>query len=359
MLTNIREVQRKPPWSGVMLVYDVLCDFCGKSYEMRNRGSDKDRHDFCSRECKHQSQKSGGALSEKIRCTCLSKYGVDRPSKSEAVKEKAKNTCIVKYGVEFTSQVPESREKTKKTLVSRYGVEHALQSEECREKFKKTSIEHFGTEHPNQSPRIREKISATNSSVEIREKREQTCLKKYGVISPMKSDEVKEKLRCSFLKKYGVECPFQVDSVKAKIRETNLERYGCEIPMNSSVVRDKRRKSLKSKGKFGKSCQEDELYSALCDLYGSFAVERHVDVNGWDIDFYVNTIDVYIQHDGSYYHGLDRPIEVIKEFRTETDKTIYRTFLRDLEQNKYFDEHNMTLVRVIDYKEGQKLDHDK
>ena len=52
--------------------------------------------------------------------------------------------------------------------------------------------------------------------------------------------------------------------------------------------------------------------------------------------------------DGVYWHGLNRPIEIIKESLTPRDHTIYRTWERDRLQEKWFYDHDLKLIRVTD-----------
>lgn len=72
---------------------------------------------------------------EKIKQTCLDKYGVDNPLKCQTVKDKMKKTCIEKYGVEYSSQCKEVIDKVKETNISRYGVTCGLHSSEIIKHF--------------------------------------------------------------------------------------------------------------------------------------------------------------------------------------------------------------------------------
>ena len=351
MLLNIRDVERKKPWTGTRKSYLVKCDSCGKEYEIFHREDQNlDRTDFCSRNCKSESQRPGGILFEKTKSTCVIKYGVEAPAKSEEIKSKTKQTCLEKYGVEYTSQIPESREKAKKTSLEKYGVEHILQSEVGQEKFRKTSYEKYGTSHPNQSQELREKISKSNSSSETNSRRKKTNIEKYGCHTPMLNEDVRLKYETSVMSKYGSSSPLSSEEIKEKIRKTLFNRYGCTNPMQSSVFKEKRLKSLKKNRNHGTSKPENLLYEHLCLIFGKDDVERHVQVNGWEIDIHIKSLDCYIQHDGSYHHGLDRSIDEIMEFKNSTDKTIYGTYLRDQEQRNYFDEKGMNLLRIVDYK---------
>jgi hypothetical protein len=90
----------------------------------------------------------------------------------------------------------------------------------------------------------------------------------------------------------------------------------------------------------------------LVNQYGESNVLRQVRVTPyWIVDFYVSSIDTYIQFDGVYWHGLDRPIEQIKEsgtFGHIRDASIYRKWCVDRQQDKWFLETGKKLVRITD-----------
>lgn len=77
---------------------------------------------------------------------------------------------------------------------------------------------------------------------------------------------------------------------------------------------------------------------------------------GWPIDFYIPSIDTYIQFDGVYWHGLDRPIEVIRSSSKVRDQAIVVKWETDRKQNAWFNEHARRLIRVTDeeFKRGDR-----
>jgi len=105
---------------------------------------------------------------------------------------------------------------------------------------------------------------------------------------------------------------------------------------------------MKRNGTYKKSTPEDALHELLVVKFGH--VDRQVAIPGkrWLIDFYVPSIDTYVQFDGAYWHGLDRPIELVAEGRTPRDVQIYRKWLADREQDAWFQQQNMRLVRITD-----------
>jgi hypothetical protein len=107
---------------------------------------------------------------------------------------------------------------------------------------------------------------------------------------------------------------------------------------------------MQANSTYRKSGPEDRLYDTLCNVYESDNVVRQVAVPGtkWLIDFYIRSIDTYVQLDGAYWHGLDRPIEVIAEHKTKRDVQIHKKWLTDREQDKWFNRMGKLLIRVID-----------
>lgn len=124
---------------------------------------------------------------------------------------------------------------------------------------------------------------------------------------------------------------------------------------NAQNVIAKIHQTLKQNGTYVKSRDEDAFFEYLCQCVEDEAViERQVMVNGWRIDFYIKSIDTYVQFDGEYWHGLDRPLSVIAEHYSPRDINIEGTFYKDIEQNDWFNQNRKSLVRVTD-KEFKKV----
>jgi hypothetical protein len=121
-------------------------------------------------------------------------------------KEKMKVTCLEKYGVENIFQSQEIKEKMKVTCLEKYGVEHPLQSQKVKEKIKASCLEKYGVENPFQSQKVKEKIKAA-------------CLEKLGVEYSMQSQKVREKCKATCLKNHGVNHYSQTDEYKKNIKQ--------------------------------------------------------------------------------------------------------------------------------------------
>lgn len=77
----------------------------------------------------------------------------------------------------------------------------------------------------------------------------------------------------------------------------------------------------------------------------------------WNIDFYIPEIDTYVQFDGAYWHGLDRPIDQIKNSASKRDQSIYAKWLLDREQDAWFSENRKCLIRITDVEFRKSREH--
>jgi very-short-patch-repair endonuclease len=191
----------------------------------------------------------------------------------------------------------------------------------------------------------------------IRHEIELTCQEKYEASSPLGSKICQDKSIQTCMEKYGVHYPGAVPALIQKRKETCVKRYGktsflatqtCRNILRSDIVIQKRHETLKRNGTYGKSKIEDEFYQKLCLEFNVPNVMRQVSIGNWIVDFYIQNIDVYVQFDGVYWHGLDRPIEAIAEHKTKRDEVIHRKWKTDCEQNDWFVINQIKLVRVTD-----------
>lgn len=113
----------------------------------------------------------------------------------------------------------------------------------------------------------------------------------------------------------------------------------------------KSHETKKQNGTYASSKAEDRFYERLVRLFGN--VERQVsiihDVGQWSIDFKIN--DVYVQFDGVYWHGLDRPVQMIRESGKMRDQAILWAIEGDQLQNAWFAARGLRLVRITDQQE--------
>lgn len=173
--------------------------------------------------------------------------------------------------------------------------------------------------------------------------------KKGGMLDSVRAKEFKERL--------GVEYPMQSIEVRTKAVATCQSRYGVD---NVQQVPDIKQRScmtflarLEDEQQYHgvwTSKQEDTFFECLVRRYGRDDVVRQkrapADCGYGAIDFYVKSIDTYVQFDGTYWHGLDRPIDVIEKSDAQRDKDIAHRWHNDRAQDAKFAAKGLRLVRI-------------
>jgi hypothetical protein len=274
-------------------IYFLLkCDVCNKEFESRynvTKIKNAKTHS-CSKECKRISQKKG----------------------SVCAQNKIEN-CLKKHGVENIFQDVHCKEKIKSTMIERYGVEYPLQSQIFQEKFKSTMIE------------------------------------RYGVPTAMQSEEITQRQHNTMLQNWGVEYPMQIHHVLQAMMSGSLEKHGVPFVMQSESYRKHFFNNRKNYNSW-MSKPEKEFRIILEEYFGKhdIKVQQIID-NKWSLDFYIISINTYVSFDGVYWHGLDRNIEIIKEFKTSCDQAIYKKWLKDRELDDYVNNNKIRLVRITDF----------
>ena len=274
---------------------------------------------FCSQHCANSFN------STKANLTKINKYG------DAGCSKKAKATKLERYGDENYNgdrEVAKSKmnyeeifRKVRATNLERYWDEwyhgdrvaatEKINYDEVVKKVKETKKRLYGDENYNNI-----------------EKAKQTCFKKYGVEYIFKSKEIQDKIKQTILSKYGVEYALQSNEVHDKIKQTNLRKYGAEYPLQSEFIQNKIKRILiynynvdnpwkckefqqkahetkKKNGSYGKSNEEDYVYSILVDIYGKDNVKRQYksELYPFACDFYIISKNLYIEYNGMWTHG--------------------------------------------------------
>jgi hypothetical protein len=319
----------------------LTCDTCGIGFikHRKNRLIKQSRH-YCCRSCQHESLRTGKARIS-AEDTCLNRYGVKTTFKSEACKEALKR----KFGDNHHMKSEEVKDKVRRTNFEKYSVTNVFAVESVKQKIRDVLLQRYGVEHALQSDVIRTKF-------------EQTCLDKFGVSSPLSSSDVQDKINETIKKKYGVDHLSKSSVVRNNVRKTMLERYGVENVLQLKTVRklsasqeswNKRIETMKKNKSFNSS-KAELLFVETCDRL-EFELDKQVKVSKdhrWAVDFYVKNLHVYVQIDGVYWHGLDRSLDEIKKFIKPRDVVIYNKWLTDRQQDLWFKQNNLKLVRFTD-----------
>ena len=161
--------------------------------------------------------------------------------RGQEIQEKMKKTCLNRYGVTSTNKLESMKEKSKKTCLERYGTEYAIQNKEMREKIEKTNLEKYGVKIASCNKEIANKIRTkltTKSEEErkiIQEKIRQTNLEKYGVEYFCLTDKARNGLTCiskpnkkfqAILKNYNIDSEL----------EFSLVKYAYDLKINDILI---------------------------------------------------------------------------------------------------------------------------
>lgn len=117
------------------------------------------------------------------------------------------------------------------------------------------------------------------------------------------------------------------------------------------MVNKKVKKAFETKVKnktFKKSKPEDLLYKILIRNYKRKNIVRQKLINNQHVDFYIITLDLYIQVDGIYWHGLNKSAQELKNSDKLQYQKIYQQTLKDKKLNTYFKAKKLKLLRISD-----------
>ena len=276
------------------------------------------------------------SVRKKVKETVQDRYGVDNVFQAEEIKKKIIKTNLENMGVENPQQNSGIKEKTKKTNQKKYGVDNPFQ---MRDRVQQGMLKKHGHKSPLQAPKIKAKQQATNiekygfptpsKNIQIVEKIINTNLERYGVLAPSQNKKIKEKTFNTNFNRYGVTNPAKLEHIKEKARQTCLNKYGVEYTQQVQEFRDKGYKTSKINGSFESSDEEDTFGDYLRTLDPT--IKQHVEHPelGHIIDFYMPKMDIWVQYDGTYWHG-----KTIRKNISERSKKIEKVKISDQFQNE-------------------------
>jgi len=332
-------------WSNVELI--VQCDYCDSTYITtavnynRSKRNNINQNDCC---------RSQACITKKKKETFQLKYGVDNPTKCEAIQNKIKQTNITRYGVENPLQRTEIQEKVKQTNLMTYNVENPFQYKPFQEKSQKSCLRKFGTKYASQSTQFKQAVAQTN-------------LSRYGVENPMSAPSIKLQSKETQHKRHGG-IGFASNTTRQKIEAATNQRYG-NPQFGKTLLSKQLNKKAKftalysdlSSGRLGKHiiplfslhecngvgevyrfkcnhCQiefsdslddgniplcptcnpqptirsktENELFDFLRQLLPNIEIQRNnrrMLNNNFELDFFIPSLNVAIELNGNYFHS--------------------------------------------------------
>ena len=216
------------------------------------------------------------------------------------------------------------------------------------------------------------------------EKYRKTCLDLYGVENPNQCDLIKEKIKETNLKKYGVDNASKSLEIIKKIIKTNNERYGANSALQtpngkatlkqilaSETVKKKVYETHKRNNSFHTSKPETKLLKILQDKFGASDIEYQYRSPKYPFvcDFYIKSLDLYIELQGPWTHGKAPYDPDSKEYQSKLQEwqekvqtsQFYRNAIdvwtrADVEKRRIAKENGIKLVEVFDSKNFSEIE---
>lgn len=240
----------------------VICDYCGKEFEMTLTNyakSSKDRDKIACNDCK----------TIKTRERLMERYGVNAPNQHKEFLDKAKQTNLDRYGCTNPMQNHEVQQRNVATLIERYGID-------CPSKL------------PQHAEAMKSYDRASAQALYV-----ETCLQRYGVDNAAKSQFVKDKAFA-----------------------TCVERYGGGSSQCSEEIRAKTVKSMRDGGNILTYRPEREMVEMLRRMYGNEnCTPQHIlDHISMDCLLVVNGVKIDVEYDGKFWHDMKHDKDMRRDY---------------------------------------------
>ena len=232
----------------------------------------------------------------KFKQSCLEHFGVDNPARCDEVIEKSKSARRIKNNGNYESL--ETKMKRKQTFIEHYGVDNNMKSNVGKAAW----LESVRLKHNDQT------LTSTTQLEEVKQKSRDTF--KTHMQNESFRNERARKLKMSSDEKFGKDNYMNRELAK----KTMIERHGVPFPMMSSESRSKinfeevHRKANETKrlhGTFNTSRLEEDAFQLLVLRFGNDDIIRQHKTEEYPFycDFYVKSIDTYIECNFHWTHG--------------------------------------------------------
>lgn len=216
-----------------------------------------------------------------------------------------------------------SKDKIKKTIRDKYGCLPILKPEVLQKAIENSHTKESRDKASNTYKSHGHKPVPINWTPELLEKRKQTCLDRYGIEHTLLIDDIHQK---------GIDTAKSNESItkrtesnkknlggyanRKKYKKTVEDRYGVthysmtaiykekmsEV-MSDPIMQFRRYNTMKSNRTFNSSKPEDASYILLKERFPDTISQYKSDVYPWVCDFYIPSIDTYIECNYHWTHG--------------------------------------------------------
>lgn len=269
------------------------------------------------------------------RATNREKYGGDSAFSDPTVDSQRRRTNLEKYGSENPFQSLEIQKKIRQTNLKRYGVENPGQSSELREKTKKTNLEKYGVEHPMQSEIFKQRVREFYQDPEVRARMQPIWDRNAAELKRVRDTlEYKEWYRNRMMELHGRPGPnmghLSLESVEILGSRQGLKKYiednklkttmqvyqglGCS---ESLITTRLHQYDLWDCIDHYTSQYEIEIGEILTGLGFEFEKTRSILPGRYEIDFFIQELNLGIEFNGDYYHS-----EALKDEKYHQKKSL-------------------------------------
>ena len=336
------------------LLEEQTCSVCGKRFyftykqlqhQVARLCANKARYVGCSKKCMMLLMNKSQEHKDKVKQTCLNRYGVDSYTKTQEFKDKAKQTCLVKYGVNNYLHTQDCKDKLENVRIQKrknkptrqinfqgllnYLHTHSKATIEALETyFKAYDVQNVLAKYNLSKQELRYRLHKNIPLDKVFVCK--TCGKKivfsktngYGNFCSIKcantlknkSQEHKDKVKQTCLHRYGANTFLQTQEYKDKSKQTCLDKYGVdsylqskEYKLHVSEIQEKIYLSKKLNNTFLVSNDEDQAYNSLLTKFSKEDIIRQYkcDLYPYQCDFYIKSLDLYIEYNGYWTHGKE------------------------------------------------------
>ena len=315
-LTNHIKTKHKLNIEEYFLLFSEkkFCLICGKPTNFISL--EKGYCEYCSKTCQGKSEQ----VKSKRKGTLLKNYNVEFPLQSIQIQNKLRHTCLEKYGVDNVSKIDIIKKKKENTSLNNYGVNNPLKALVVREKINKTVFEKYG-------------VTNINQLEFIKEKRKISYLNSIGVDNPLKSSSIskkiseRNKLNCFYKLLEGTRLKNKYIPLfdETEYKGVTKSNYSWECKICGNVFVDHINNGHIPKcpicypNLYGTSKFEKEV-SDFCKQYFPNLIENtNTILEGKEIDIFIPEINLAIECDGIWWHselkGIDSNYHIDKMLR--------------------------------------------
>ena len=97
------------------------------------------------------------------------------------------------------------------------------------------------------------------------------------------------------------------------MKQTCLKKYGVTNPSLSKEIQNKKYETMETNNSFNTSKPEEEIYKLLVEKYGEVKRQYKSELYPFRCDFYIPSIDIYIEYQGTWSHGKEPYVKSLEQ----------------------------------------------